>query len=171
MIRVETTGEDVGVIMENVRKGMRSGMERGILLAAEIAAGELRREIQTSFQQHTGMLGRSFRATLVSKDAKTVKAGALSDLHYARIQDRGGDIVPKNVRLLTVPLTDQAKRWSRAGGSARDLPNERGKKHWAFVKRVHLAGRRYISKAAVAARDEIAEQVGNEIAKGVEEQV
>jgi hypothetical protein len=166
MIKVTTT-QDVGEVFQRSQAGLERGFRDGILMASEIAAGELRRAVQSDFQQHTGSLGESFRATLIEDRRQKIRAGAFSDLVYARIQDQGGVITPKKARFLTVPLTDQARQVSRSGGSARDLPNTPRRHHWAYVKSVRLAGRHYIRKAVVAAKDEIREAVGDKIAVGV----
>lgn len=84
------------------------------LKAAEIVASEIRREInafesQTSTRK-TGMLARSFLPA-VGRDAfYQIEGGVYSDSKYARIQDQGGTITPRNGSYLTIPLTNEASR-------------------------------------------------------------
>jgi hypothetical protein len=166
--------------LAKVAKGIGGSLERGMLLAAEIAAGEVRRAIRARLRQHTGALGRSYRATMLKPKRKgQLRSGAVSDLVYARIQDEGGTVTAKK-RFLTIPVSEAAKRHSRGGGRARqflDALGVRGRAraraqgvvHYAFKRSVRIPASGYLDAAQTAAEPQIAEIVDVEIQKGVDE--
>ena len=85
-----------------------------VFKAATLAGGMIARVLTT---QHggSGQLARSFLpATYIKQEGDRVSAGALSDLPYAAIQNRGGVITPKTAKALAVPISAKAKTmWPR----------------------------------------------------------
>ena len=80
-------------ILQKLEPKILEAQEKGVLEAAEVAAGEIRRQVFSLFKPGRGGLARSFKAALMTpKDKGSVRAGALSDLEYAKIQDEGGTI-------------------------------------------------------------------------------
>jgi len=166
--------------MANAAKGVWGGMIRGMLLGAEIAAGEVRRSIRDRLKQHTGALGRSYRATMLQPKRKgQLRSGAVSDLIYARIQDLGGTVTAKK-QFLTIPVSEAAKRHSRGGGKARDFLDALGVRgrararaqgvlHYAYKRSVQIPASRYLDAAQAAAEPQVAEVCGLEIQKGIDE--
>ena len=141
---------------------------KSMLPAAEMAAGAVRASIFEAFPGSRGGMARSYTATLLRPKDGHLRSGAVSDLVYARIQDEGGTITPKNAKALTIPISDQAKRLSERGIGARAFPAElslvwpkgrrtgmlvesmqdRTKLHYVLSKRVTLPGKNYLDDAA-----------------------
>ena len=164
----------IGSILERVRARLTGGTKKGILKAAEFAAGELRRQVRDTFGQRTGGLGRSFRATLID-DGEGISAGAFSDAVQAKILDQGGTIHPKSVKFLAIPVSPKAKRtvglWPRhwPKGVLRFLKDPRGGRlvevskggrltlHYLLRKSVTIKARHYIEAAVPAVREAVRE--------------
>lgn len=117
-VTVSFDGE-LGSIVDRIARGVSDEAPRALLLAAEHAAGEVRRTAQAlnSSGSARGGLARSFKASFNSVQGDTLSAGAYSDLPYADIQNRGGRIKAKK-RKLAVPV----KGVARAGKWPRDYP-------------------------------------------------
>jgi len=100
---------------EAISDEMTSTLARTLLKAANFTGGTIAEIIQTTFDNPSGALARSFLpARMVQVSGKGVGAGAISDLPYANIQDQGGTIEPKTRKYLTIPLSPEAKRqWAR----------------------------------------------------------
>jgi len=110
---------------ERIRVSMGQAMPRAMLKAAEVTAGEVRASVQRRLKQFTGMLGRSYKATLLkSLRRNQLRSGAISDLIYARIQDEGDTVYPRKAKALAIPLTTKAQRHARAGAGARTFPKK-----------------------------------------------
>lgn len=163
---------NVTEVMERIEGGMPKGMEKGMLRAAEFVVGEIRREIFDKFPDgRTGELARSYKAQLL-KSGKKVVAGALSDLVYAGIQDRGGTINAKG-KMLAIPVGKG--RLLPVGTGPRDVPGlslikgkgaeggllakvkKNGKMDVYFVLRssVTLKGRKYLEAAREKSKDTV----------------
>lgn len=177
--------------LQDVAKQLPEGLQRGVLLGAEVVAGEIRLAIRNKLRQHTGRLGRSFRATLRQPKRKgEVRAGAYSDLVYAGIQDEGGTVTASSARALTIPLSDRAKAASRAGRGARDFPKplslvwprgatkgflveaRRGREtifHYLLKRSVQIPGVEYLDAAVEASEEQVAEILDAELSKSIEE--
>lgn len=158
----------------NVADKVKDGTAKTMLQAAELAAGAVRREVNQSFRPGTEALARSFTATLLAPKQGKLRSGAISDSVYARIQDQGGTIVPRNAKALTVPVSQQAKSASRRGIGAREFPSplaliwpkgrdrgylvEKGVGvHYVLRKSVTLPGRTYLLESAKAVEPELNE--------------
>lgn len=144
-----------------------------MLQAAELAAGAVRREVFRTFNPGTSKLARSYTATLLQPKAGKLRAGAISDLVYARIQDKGGTITPKTAKALTVPISNQAKALSRSGVGAREFPTPlaliwpKGKSsgvlvskqgvEYALKRSVDIPATNYLDKSAKAVDPELEE--------------
>ena len=156
-------------------------VEGNMLQAAEFAAGAVRNEIFTgAFRPGTGSLARSYTATLLAPKEGKLRSGALSDLVYARIQDEGGTITPKNAKALAVPVTNNARQLSARGIGPKDFPTplslvwpkgrDRGflidktkQVHYSLRKSVRIPGRGYLKEAAKAAEPKLAELFDDKI--------
>lgn len=164
---------------ENVASEMSEESVKLMLQAAELAAGEIRLAAFDAFPSGRGGIARSFNATMLQSEKGSLKSGALSDLVYARIQDKGGDIFPKRAKALTVPVSHIAKTMRDHGVGARDWPDgklalvwPRGKPHgflietrrrgkfivhYVLKKQVHINPTHYIDKAREAVEPKISE--------------
>jgi len=174
---------DVSEDMNRIAGHARDSLTRGVLFGAEIAAGEIRREIASTFQQWTGKMGRSFRATLLERDGNKIAAGALSDLVYAEKQWRGGIIKPKRAKALAIPFSDRAKTISRRGSGPRMFPTpleliwpksrrtgllvERTRNksilHYILAKKVYIKPKPYLERAMTRAEPQILEALGDTV--------
>lgn len=169
-----TVNPPIEELTEELAKKIPQGISKSMLLAAEIAAGEIRSSIYTTFKNIKGGLARSFKtAMLSSKSLGVFRSGAISDLVYAGIQEEGGEILPKR-KYLAQPISYRAKQnaiWPR------DVPkkslytfiSEKGNLilsngddlAWVLRKSVTLKPKRYLEKAAKKAADPIAEIIAD----------
>lgn len=152
--------------------------------SATLAGGMVARVLQA---QGSSELARSFLpATFIRKDRQPISAGALSDLVYADVQNRGtahlqgGAIIAKPPRrMLAVPVSAKAKHgnprdpmWAkdelaliRSKKQGKLLlieakPKAKSKKvkvHYVLVPRTVLKGSRYLTRAEERIRPTIAE--------------
>lgn len=155
---------------------------KALLDAALHAEGELKQTIAEMFSSGgTGDLARNPKATLLEVDGEVKSSGVFMDLVYARIQDQGGTIYPKNVKNLSIPLSAEAKtpgKWPRhwAPGKLRFHKSKAGNKllvedtargkfkpHYVLKPSVTIRGRGHIKRAADAAAAGIAEIVGKHV--------
>jgi len=161
-------------VFEKLERDLPNVLERGLLSAATYAAGEIRRQVFARFggknNRTTGNLANSFTATLLQSRGGNIAAGAMSDLIYAGIQNRGGTITAKG-KALTVPIG--MGKTLPVGARARDVPglvliSRPGKPgllvrprkkafdlYFVLVKSVNITGRRYIEAAAKEAETEV----------------
>lgn len=164
---------------------MAEAQKLGLLKAAKMATGEVQRAIFEDFPSGRGGLAKSYTATLLQPKDGKLRAGAISDLVYARIQDEGGPIVAKNAKALTIPISEKAKKLSSRGVSAREFPGgldlvwprgsqvgylvksikKRTELHYLLKRRTHLDGTGYLDKAANNAEPEIVEIMEAALAK------
>jgi len=120
-VEMETT-VDLGVFMENLLRKVVRDLDKTVLQAAEHAAGIIRETIYSTFKNPRGGLARSFRVALLEPEDGKIRAGAISDLVYAEIQNTGEPtIVPKTVKRLAVPIGHRARTtaglWPRDWGA------------------------------------------------------
>jgi len=170
---------------DDMREKIADGTSKSMLQAAELAAGAIRAEIFSgSFRPGTGALARSFTAALLAPKQGELRSAALSDSVYARIQDKGGTIKPKNAKALTIPISANAKQLSARGIGARDFPTDlsliwpKGKDRGVLVseqgveyslrKSVTLPARNYIAEAAKRAEPQIAQLIGESTVESAE---
>jgi hypothetical protein len=112
---------------EKLGKRYGETMPRIMLQAAEVAAGAVRRSVFEAFPGGRGGLARSYTATLLDPGpGGELRSGAMSDLVYARIQDQGGDIYPKDAKALAFPHTKsaEAQSLSARGVGPREFPTD-----------------------------------------------
>lgn len=170
--------ENVSEVFDAIEDDLPKGIGKGLLRAAEYTVGEIRKQVIKTFDPHTGALARSYKAQLL-RSGKTVVAGALSDLVYAGIQDRGGTIHAKGKKL-AVPVG--AGRTLPVGTGPRDVPglvlvkSRRGNALLAKVRRdgkldvyfvlkdsVTLKGRDYLEAAARESESTVVEILEGEL--------
>jgi hypothetical protein len=84
-----------------LREQLRHEVEEG--------AGDLRESVKArvraDFQRHTGDLERSIVASEVETSAHAISARVGSNEAYARIQEEGGTIKPREAQFLAIPLS------------------------------------------------------------------
>ena len=184
-----TIKDDYGVFLSKLKPELYKQVSGGVLKAAQIAAGHIRKTVP----KKKGGLARSFRATLL-KSKDDIRAGAISDLIYADVQDRGthgalgGPIRPRTVKFLSIPLSDRAKRmaglWPRndslplfcfKGKSGKlflaNANSEPGKKdflQYLLVESVTIKGSNYLERAQEMASKEIIEVVGKSVQSAID---
>jgi len=156
-------------VLDSVADGINPAMARAALRAANYAGGAIAEVITERFSGGRGNLARSFLpAKFIERSGGQVSAGALSDLIYADIQDQGGDILPKTVSKLAIPLpgSSRARRmwprdWPRGKLFAftsrrgnRILGERRGRGprarlviHYVLKPMVRILGKNYIAEA------------------------
>lgn len=163
---------------------IRKGAEFGMFKAAQYARGEVQRQISGGFKSGRGGLARSYVATILKPTKKgELRAGAVSSLVYAKIQNEGGRVTAKAARALTIPLTHEARRASQVGRTAREFPTPlaliwpKGKStgwlvekqrrksimHYLLTRSVKIPGTRYLEKARDAAEEQILDIVGTSV--------
>lgn len=172
-IKVDTDayGADVGLLLETISKSIDPISAKAALRAANYAGGEIAKSVVRFFPRGKGALARSFLpATFLERKPGLVSAGALSDLIYARIQDEGGTITPKTVKLLAVPISNVAKtKWPRdwPADALQFVKTGRGKMllidaksknlvvHYVLQSKVVIRGRHYLDDAEARAQPKI----------------
>jgi len=99
---------DVEEVLGAVADSLDPTVAKAVLKAANFAGGAIAEEVTNEFSGGRGNLARSFLpARFVSTDVG-IGAGALSDLPYADVQDRGGTITPREKQFLAIPLDKTA---------------------------------------------------------------
>ena len=99
----------------------------------------------------TGTLMNSI--TYVKRGNKVIVG---SNLKYARIHQFGGTIKPKNAKYLTVPLTQEARKGSKALGTRKYLDNLKAKGWSVFVRKgIIFAKKGNKLKALFALKDSV----------------
>ncbi len=170
-LSIQRSGPDVAVVLEGLTQELDLAQAKLVLRAAQHVVGEIRATLyETVRSGTTGQLARSFEASFVERNGKTVSAAAGSDLIYARIQDEGGTILPRTVKRLAVPLNDNGRlpigKWPRhwAPGALTLIKSKRGNDllaeikgvgkrakiipRYALVKSVTLSPKGYLETAA-----------------------
>lgn len=97
--------------LRRISAGMYLAMRNGAMESARVVTGNVRRSVLSMLNKNTkGGLARSFRERFIADTKQAVTVGSLSDLIYARAQDRTSPtvILPKTAKMLTVPLVKMA---------------------------------------------------------------
>lgn len=164
-----------GLLIDKAMGGMTAAFWRIALKAAAIAGGFLAREVVDNTPGGTGRLAASFTHPTMTQGGDSIKAGALSSLPYARIQDEGGTIIPKTVKNLAIPQTPQAKEmWPRDWGKNQlhfiankmeggALVDSQGTTQYLLRPSVTLTGKHYIDAARVKTEAGIPSVVAREL--------
>ena len=156
-----------------------------VFKAATLAGGMVGRILQA--QGGTGKLAGSFSpATFIREDEATVSAGALSDLVYADVQNRGtahlpgGAIRPKPPRrMLAIPVSPEGKARLPRDWPEKELALIKSKRgnpiliqsdtegrvqvHYVLVPNTRLQGTRYLERAEKAVRPQVEKVVGKSV--------
>lgn len=82
---------------------------KAAFLCAQTAAVYIDISCRQNSKTSTGTLATSFEAVPAIKKGGTITAGAYSPLPYAAIRERGGRILPKKAKALSIPITANAK--------------------------------------------------------------
>lgn len=182
-VTVSFDGE-AGSIVDRIARGVSDEAPRALLLAAEHAAGELRRTAQTlnSSGSARGGLARSFKAQFNAVQGATLSAGAYSDLPYADIQNRGGVVRPKRGKALAVPLKGAgvpAGKWPRdfpkgalfrVGSALATRAGAKGRIKFLFALKssVRIQPTGYVDYAAESVEPKIVEIMGDLAQRAIE---
>lgn len=148
--------------------GLNEEIAKGVLKAATIGGGAIQVAVTELARHQTGQLARSFLpAAFIQRSGGEISAGAISDLPYAAVQDRGGTIKAKR-QWLAIPVTPEAKkRWPRdwgagalafamtLGGQPLLLEPDTGRVHYLLRRQVKLDGLRYMDVATERSREPI----------------
>jgi len=160
-------------IFKRVQRELPVVFEEQALEAAEVCAIYLDKSTRRYLNKRsTGTLANSWQATLIRDGDGDYTAGAFSDLPYAAIHETGGRIFPKQAKNLAIPITNKA----RSIGSPRNFPNLQYVSYSGISPRliempfftaqyvlrqwVDIPATGYISKAAEAASDDVAQIIG-----------
>lgn len=178
-------GRGIGVQMDALAGKLDAMKAKAALRAAAFAGGKLSELVIRELSGGTGQLARSFLPPrLLSDKGETVSAGALSDLVYAGILDRGGTITPRSGQALAVPLTAQAKRmWPRdwPAGKLALIKSRAGKlllaetrrgrltPHYVLKPSVTIRARNYTAKAAKESKDGCAQILAEDMRRAIKE--
>jgi len=105
----------VGQMLDAAANSVTPELAKAVLRAANYGGGEIAKDTRTMFRKGTGALARSFMPAALIDSKVGIAAGALSDLVYADILNRGGTILAgKTAKMLAIPLTPQARtKWPR----------------------------------------------------------
>lgn len=176
----------IGAIIKKMSGSVGPASAKGVLRAANHAGGEIAQVVVEKFPGGTGQLAGSFLPATFVESTEGVAAGALSDLVHAGIQDKGGTIKPKTVKMLAVPISNIAKKmWPRDWAkdeltlitSKKDnliLAGIDGKKitpHYILKASVDIIGRNYVIEASQRARPRVNEIMNEELQIGVDSAV
>lgn len=173
---------DVTGVLNRLASHMPKVLQKSVLLAAEYVAGEIRRNVMSTFKGRTGNLARSFRVTFLGWDSEGVSAGALSDSVYAGIQEEGGTIKPRNKKFLAIPLPNAnvpVGKWPRDYGDKLTLIPRKGKPAllaivtkkkvtpmFVLVPSATITGKGYIARAKEDALPVVTQMMRDHITKG-----
>jgi hypothetical protein len=152
--------------------------------ALDLAGEAMLSDAQAAAPVQTGRLQESGSTEpVVLEGSELVKRWGFN-LRYARMRDQGGTIVPVNAKLLSIPLSDKAKRMAsprEMGDTLRLVPingklflvEKEGKRvakgklptfHWLLVPKVKQEGNQFVSRTVAAWKETlprfVADQVG-----------
>lgn len=99
-----TIKDGASPVLNAASANMQSALERGVLQAAQMVAGEIRRSIFARHPGGKGGLARSFKPSVLLRSKGQVSMGVFSDAVHAGIQDRGGTIFPRVRKYLAIPF-------------------------------------------------------------------
>jgi len=108
-LKIDWETDGLESITEQLIDRVFLGKQKALLKAAEHAAGNIRETAYDTFKDSKGTLARSFKVTMLAPKDGAIRAGALSDLSYADIQNRGGTVNPKRGENLAIPVSKRAK--------------------------------------------------------------
>lgn len=140
---------------------------RAEFAAASILERHVKDTIRGKFGAGTGEFPRSYKAVMISGNAAVV-----SDLVYARIQDKGGTIRPRRRKFLAIPISQEAKKKAKTAHGLREWPRDRLRiiktrkgtliaaeikdkmvtVHYVLKKEVTLSGKQYLTEALKSAK-------------------
>jgi hypothetical protein len=165
MMKVTTTNE-VTPAVNKLSQRLGLAMVDGTLEAAQHIDGCIKKTINEMFpKSRTGDMMRSYSAQFVEEKNGSISAGAFSDLAYARIQDEGGTLKPRDMKYLSIPMRKlPVGKWPRhfAKGALTLIKSKAGnlllvkfvgklkKKfdvYFLLRKSVTLKGKNYLDKA------------------------
>jgi hypothetical protein len=154
-------------LYEGASRGLSSGpLSRFAKKSGTLVQNEVRQTADRLSKKGTGTLSRSFEVTIKGR-GKEFAVEVSSDLPYAKIQEFGGTITPKQGRFLTIPLNRQAKN-----RRARTIPNlhKRGKSLWlgdtpmyALARSVRIPAKGYLHKAMANSRAKLRILLGDAV--------
>lgn len=136
---------------------------RGSTLAAAAEAGALPvlNAAKANAPKRTRTLARSLHLEVVQATDSYAEVEIGTDLEYARIQEYGGTITPKNAKYLAVPLTEAARAATSpllfagelhfvpraGGGTGGTLRDDAGEAQYALVTSVTIPAHPYLRPA------------------------
>lgn len=180
MITVKVDISDATKSLDEIQKGLPGALRRGVMKAAQIFEGAVRRTIYDTFKGRTGGLARSFRSALVYSEKTRAGAVVGSDSPYAEIQNDGGPIRPRTVRYLAIPVGKTRNKaiapWPRDRSDLVLIKSKKGNLLLAKVSKkgkidpqyvlkpsVELKGRRYLERALESSLAEISDKTKAEV--------
>lgn len=159
---------NVAEVTAEIKAKLPAETARALLSAANMAGGMIAQEVTAEFAGGKGNLARSFLPARLVKTEHGIGAAALSDLPYAGIQNRGGEVTPRKPGgYLAIPLSRGESRWPRDWASGDLFPwmnkktgnlflaRTNGKKldlQYLLRKSVTIDPTRYIERAADRSR-------------------
>lgn len=148
--------------------------------ALDLLAENMLSEAQAAAPVDTGRLQESGTTEpLVFEGTEIVKRWGFNS-KYARIQDQGGTIVPVRAQMLSIPLSDAAKKMASPLEMGKDnlelvpilgqlylADKKTGEFHWLLVHSVTLEGTRFVSNVVQARKDDAPRFVAAEVSKAL----
>ena len=169
---------------DNVKRQVLAHVGRNLNAAAIYVQTAARRNVRpggpSGFKTSRGsggLLGSIGREV----NTRTLRASVGSNLRYARIQELGGMITPKDAKHLAVPISDEAKKSRgprfmsdlvyipRTGKSALLARTGAGaglEVHWVLVDQVILPPRPYLRPALLGNRSRVTQILTRPMPKG-----
>lgn len=106
----------------DINKAMKLSKEKSLMLldvSGAMVSSKAKQNIQAQFEYTSGNMEKQ---TFYYVDKEEFKAVIVTNTPYARIQEKGGDIKPKNAKALAVPIHPEAKKTAiPEGRSIRDV--------------------------------------------------
>ncbi len=166
----------VGQELDRISADVIAAAGRGLDLVAE----DMLAQAQAAAPVDTGRLLESGTTEpLVIEGTTIVKRWGFNS-KYARIQDQGGTIEPVRARMLSIPLSDAAKKMASPLEMGRDslelvpilgqlylADKDTGEFHWLLVHSVTLEGSKYVSNVIAARKDDVPRIVAAEVGKAL----
>lgn len=145
-----------------------------LLRAANAGAQPVLRSAKARVRKRTRTLSRSIHVETAESRKDFVEVWVGTDLEYAAIHEFGGTIKPKTAKYLSIPLTQDARRFAggprdfrgglhvrmRKGADRGVLVDDQGTAQYALVKSVTITAQPYLRPALDARANDAKAEMG-----------
>lgn len=145
--------------LERVQQAWVHGQYRGLILAGELLAQEARRRSP----RLTGRLKRSIAVSTPVVKGHRVSVRVGTNVVYAAVQEFGGTIVPRQAKMLAIPIGNRRgspRRYNdlhiiRTRSGSVLLVDQSGEAHYLLVPKVTIPAHPYLRPAFRARQNDV----------------